>query len=481
MPPGFTLVFEESLTTDGDRTNDDRFPTRLARAGAAPRNRLATLVAGVLAASSTLTAAATGASATGPGSSAGAEPGAGTGTADPPLPGAGRAPDRILLAEPSAQWPKGIDIASWQHPGSAPIDWDAVRGSGVSFAIIKATEDTNYTNPYFLGDRADATGAGMVVGAYHYARPAAPVTTAVDQARHFLAATGMTRTTGHLAPVLDIEVTGGLDPATLAVWTRAFMEEVESQTGRTPILYTYRSFWTDHMADTKEFAHYPFWFAIYNNEATPGWLPGGWPNWAIWQYTSSGSVPGVQDRVDMNVLCCTQAALTALADGTRSEIQKRFDSSGLMQLALGAPTGDERRAGGGGRWRPYTDGLMFWSVASGARALHGEVARKYLALGGSNGFLRRPLSDTEYASAPGAHQAIFQGGWIYWHPSTGAHEVHGQILRTYLEMGGSTSPLGLPVSDEYSVPGGRESAFQFGRLRWMAATNEVTMIDQPAP
>ncbi|WP_304440397.1 GH25 family lysozyme, partial [Frankia sp. EI5c] len=243
-----------------------------------------------------------------------------------------------------------------------------------------------------------------------------------------------------------------------------------------PILYTYRSFWTNQMADTKAFARYPFWFAIYNKEATPGWLPGGWPGWALWQYTSTGVVPGIIGSVDMNVVCCSASALVGLGDGLQSEIDKRFATAGLMQLALGTPTGLEVAAGGGGRWRPFSNGLLFWSVETGSRALHGEVARKYLALGGSNSFLKRPLSDVEWASAPGAHQAMFQGGWIYWHPTTGAHEVHGQILRRYLELGGSASPLGLPLTDEYSVPGGRESTFQFGRLRWTAATNSVEQL-----
>lgn len=397
-----------------------------------------------------------------------------------PAPGPGTS-EPVLSTEPSPAWPKGIDIASWQHPGSAPIDWNAVKGAGMTFAIVKATEGTNYTNPFFVGDRDAAGKAGLVVGAYHYARPAAPISTAVDQARHFLAVTGLTRTAGHLAPVLDLETTGGLDPVALAAWTRAFLEEIESQTGRAPILYTYRSFWTNSMADTKEFARYPFWFAIYNNESTPGWLPGGWPGWAMWQYTSSGVVPGIIGSVDMNVVCCSAPALTGLADGTLSEIDKRYATAGLLQLALGAPTEAEVVAGGGGRWRPFKNGLIYWSVATGPRVLHGKIAKKYLGLGGTNSFLGRPLGDVEWAAAPGAHQAIFQGGWIYWHPTTGAHEVHGLILRRYLELGGSTSSLGLPITDEYSVPGGRESAFQFGKLHWTAATNAVTLLPAAAP
>ncbi|WP_462185673.1 GH25 family lysozyme [Frankia sp. CcWB2] len=379
-------------------------------------------------------------------------------------------------AVPSPTWPRGIDVASWQHPGGSPIDWIAARGSGLSFAIIKATEGTNYTNPYFAADREAAAKAGLVVGAYHYARPARPISTAVDQAQRFITVSGLTRAAGQLAPVLDLEDDGGLDPATLAAWTRAFLEKIETETGRAPILYTYRSFWTKKLADDHSFARYPFWFAIYNNKATPGWLPGGWTKWALWQYTSSGNVPGIMGNVDLNVLCCTPTALAAQADGTHSEIEKWYATAGLNRLAVGTPVDSELPAGGGGRWQRYSNGLAFWSVATSVRALHGSIATKFLELGGTNSFLHRPVSGVEYATASETLQARFQGGWIYWHPAIGAHEVHGRILQTYLGLGGTTSSLGPPITDEYSVPGGRESAFQFGKLRWSAATNAVTTL-----
>lgn len=68
----------------------------------------------------------------------------------------------------------------------------------------------------------------------------------------------------------------------------------------------------------------------------------------------------------------------------------------------------------------------------------------------------------------------FQGGNVYWSATTGAHEVHGAILSRYLALGGTAGRLGLPVSDEYPVPGGRRSDFRGGWLRWDAVTGVVT-------
>ena len=383
---------------------------------------------------------------------------------------------RAVLAAPSPSWPKGVDVASWQHPGGAAINWLSVRNSGMTFAVVKATEGGTYTNPYFAGDRRAAAAAGLVVGAYHFARPALPVSTAVDQARRFLDTVGDVQLSSHFAPVLDLEATGGLGASQLAAWTRAFLEEIETRTGRAPILYTYRSFWTDLVGNSTAFSRYPLWFAIYNDGTTPGRLPGGWKNWAIWQHSPAGRVPGINGDVDLNVLCCTPAAMTALGDGRLSELAKRYASDPAVQWVLGPPTRPEGPAAGSGRWQVHHNGLLFWSVTTGALEVHGSIAEKYLALGGTNGFLRRPLTDEAAGSAAGSRQSVFQGGRIYWSQATDAFEVHGSILGRYLELGGSASHLGLPVSDEYSVPGGRQSAFQRGVLRWDAATGQVTAI-----
>jgi uncharacterized protein with LGFP repeats len=64
---------------------------------------------------------------------------------------------------------------------------------------------------------------------------------------------------------------------------------------------------------------------------------------------------------------------------------------------------------------------------------------------------------------------------VYWAPWTGAHEVHGAIRDRWLALGGAGSSLGYPTSDEYAVPGGRQSDFEHGSVRWDAGTGAVTV------
>ena len=111
--------------------------------------------------------------------------------------------------------PRGIDVASHQHPGGTPINWQRVRLSGYTFTIIKATEGTGYTNPYFKQDRAGSHSVGMIVGSYHYARPNQnPIT----QALHYADTIDCQKRPMELPPVLDLEETGGLPPLLLQGW-----------------------------------------------------------------------------------------------------------------------------------------------------------------------------------------------------------------------------------------------------------------------
>ena len=84
----------------------------------------------------------------------------------------------VVAATPAGALLTGVDVASHQHPGGAPIDWVKVRAAGHSYALVKATEGTTYTNPYFVDDWTGAGAAGLYRGAYHYARPALPYSTA---------------------------------------------------------------------------------------------------------------------------------------------------------------------------------------------------------------------------------------------------------------------------------------------------------------
>lgn len=204
----------------------------------------------------------------------------------------------------------GVDVAGHQRPGGAAIDWKTVSGpGGQQFAFVKASEGEGWKNEYYDEDARTAAEAGMQVGAYHYARPAEdPIT----QARYFASVINDGPALS-LPPVLDLEVDEGLGATQLSAWTQLFLNEVKARTGKTPMIYTYRYFWYEHMDNTNAFTSYPLWLAAYQNQ--PPKPVGGWDKLSFWQRSESGHVLGINTPVDMNLYNGNSGQLAQFAAG----------------------------------------------------------------------------------------------------------------------------------------------------------------------
>jgi len=227
-----------------------------------------------------------------------------------------RIPDSAY-SRSTAPW--GPDVSGWNHPGGAAINWSRVRARGASFAFIKASEGTSYASPYFRSDANAARAQGMYAAGYHFARPRLPISTAVTEANYFAARLGNVRGAGWLPPVLDLEVTGGLNATNLTAWTRAFLKTVEQRTGRTPAIYTGYWFWRGYMNNPTGFARYPLWYAAWNSGSSPGSMFGDSSRSAFWQYTDHASIPGIIGNADNNYFHGSRGELAALANvGARS-------------------------------------------------------------------------------------------------------------------------------------------------------------------
>src|SRR5215213_2379683 len=115
----------------------------------------------------------------------------------------------------------GIDVSHWQ----GAIDWQKVRTAGKKFALLKATEGTSFADPKFANYRAGARAAGIVIGAYHYARPDSTAGDAVTEARWMVSQIAPLAT-DDLRPALDLESTGGLSATALTRWVLDWTNEV---------------------------------------------------------------------------------------------------------------------------------------------------------------------------------------------------------------------------------------------------------------
>ena len=208
----------------------------------------------------------------------------------------------------SAEVIDGPDVASYQHPYGASINWRAVARTHKDFAIVKDTEGTSYRNPWFKRDYNGSRRAGLVRGSYHFARPAYPLAqTARRQANFYVEHLGDVQTANTLPPALDLEFTGGLGRGALVTWAQLFLLQVRKQTGRTPLIYTYPSFWTGALGDPAALSRYPLWMASYSGPADD--------SATLWQYTAGAHVDGIRGHVDMSVFTEPDEVWDVLRDG----------------------------------------------------------------------------------------------------------------------------------------------------------------------
>jgi GH25 family lysozyme M1 (1,4-beta-N-acetylmuramidase) len=189
----------------------------------------------------------------------------------------------------------GIDVSHWQ----GTIDWAAVAATG-SVRVREGDRGLTFAIRC-LAYKQGASGAGLALAAYHFARPDASANDAVLEADHFVQVAQVGA--GNLLPVLDIEVSGGLDPPALTTWALTWLGEVRARLGVMPLVYTSPNGWKTRFGDTTAVADagYPLWVAHWgvSSPTVPADDWGG-HGWTFWQYTDCGSVSGIGGCVDLD-------------------------------------------------------------------------------------------------------------------------------------------------------------------------------------
>ena len=213
----------------------------------------------------------------------------------------------------------GIDASHYQEL----IDWKQVKASGISFAILKASEGVGYADAMFEQNVQGALENGILPGSYHFFLPRLDPLRQAKQYATVLKDNLGTRAS--LPPCIDLE-TAGLGREGLNQAVQLFLQEVENLTGRRSMIYTSPGFWGTYLpapvyaqnrmvrSNTAWAVAHPLWLAHY----TTGWplqvYP--WAGWTFWQYSSSGRIAGIATRVDLNLFNGSLEDLAAFASGS---------------------------------------------------------------------------------------------------------------------------------------------------------------------
>ena len=191
----------------------------------------------------------------------------------------------------------GVDVSEHQQQ----VDWQQVADAGMKFAFVRLgyrgyTEGGMYTDQYAAANLTGAKDAGLQVGAYFYSQ-AVTVEEAREEARFcvdFLKDHKI-----DLPVVFDWEFvsadarTGQMDRTTLTDCAIAFCQTVE-QAGYDAMVY-FNPHIAESFLDLLALEDYGFWLSQYDTGMD-------FPHRVdFWQYTCTGSVPGISGDADINL------------------------------------------------------------------------------------------------------------------------------------------------------------------------------------
>ena len=184
---------------------------------------------------------------------------------------------------------KGIDVS--KHNGI--IDWKKVKAGGVEFAILRIgyggsapVKDERFEENY---KNAGANGIKVGVYLYSYADSESDLIKEYESVIKWLEGRHL-----DLPVYYDVEdkKMSGLSKSVLSNYVKTFCDKIENA-GYWAGIYANKN-WLETKLDMNKLNRFTVWLAQWSSNPT---YQG---SYGLWQYTSDGSVNGINGRVDMN-------------------------------------------------------------------------------------------------------------------------------------------------------------------------------------
>jgi len=176
-----------------------------------------------------------------------------------------------------------IDISFYQNPSALDYDLIAANVSGVILRFCYGTYKDIYVERHY----AELSARGVPLGGYHYIIGSQPMDA---QANAF-----NTATAGK-----ELKLWCWTDVEDTRAGTKLSRQQVLDYAALQPDMgiYTSKSAWQEimggaYLTDRK------LWVAHYTANPYP-LLPTGWDSWWLWQFTSTGRLPGYAGNLDTN-------------------------------------------------------------------------------------------------------------------------------------------------------------------------------------
>jgi lysozyme len=178
--------------------------------------------------------------------------------------------------------PVCIDIS--HHQGYP--DFDEVKRTGVLGIIHKVSEGTSFIDSARAENCANAKQAGIAVATYHWLSPGSNASAQMEFYLSLLDPVQGERV------VIDYEQDG----CTLAMLRDAVQALLDYRHELQITVYSGHLLKEQLGSDCDDFLgeHTDLWLAQYTSGSI-SWPSGTYPQWALWQYSETGTIPGIDD------------------------------------------------------------------------------------------------------------------------------------------------------------------------------------------
>ena len=200
----------------------------------------------------------------------------------------------LLLAFQVSAFGRSNSVVNMSHYDLMRVDFELMKRQGIVGVIHEATYPPSVRDAYYGPRQTQATRAGLLWGAYHFANATDPI----RQAEHFLGVVESTYRGPAMPPdgvllVLDFEKNGHYPGGSMRVdQAVTFVQRIKQRTGKYPGLYgsEYRLQQVLHSpkvteAQRRVLSNCWLWIANYHHvprDTAP------WRTWTMWQYTGDG-------------------------------------------------------------------------------------------------------------------------------------------------------------------------------------------------
>lgn len=156
---------------------------------------------------------------------------------------------------------------------------------------------------------------------------------------------------------------------------------------------------------------------------------------------------------------------------------EKYAKIGYEKSVLGYPVTSEVKIRDAGTYQRFQRGNMYHTPKYGSKIVHGAIFNKWGDLNYENGPLGYPITDELVAPDEKGRYNEFEFGTLYWSPDTGAHEIHGLILKAF-EKAGGLEKVGYPTTDERATPdkSGMYNHFENGSIYWKKGRPEAIFV-----